>query len=92
MSWSVSALGKAPAVAASIADQFSKSSPCVEPEESVRQAAAVLIATSLKAQGTSTAIKVTAAGSQSHVDYSKPEKGVQNFVNMQIEPQYGFVE
>jgi hypothetical protein len=90
MSWSVGAIGKASAVATEIAKQFTNGSKCAEPEESIRQAAASLIATSLGAQtDPSKAVKVQASGSQSE-DYTT--KLVSNSLSISIEPVYGFVE
>jgi hypothetical protein len=50
MSWSVSALGPADAVLKSITKQFDESTPCQEPEESVRQAVKAALAASLAAE------------------------------------------
>lgn len=91
MSWSVSAIGKAPAVRSSIADQFSKSSPCLEPEESLRQAAAATIDKALEAQDPNLAVKVIASGSQGFKDYTA-RTGVYNTLGITIEPLHGFVE
>jgi hypothetical protein len=91
MSWSVAAIGKASAVRASIADQFAKQSKCMEPEESVRQAAATLIDASLAAQDPATAVRVSASGSQGFKDWDK-KTGVFNSASIVVEPQHGFVE
>lgn len=88
MSWSVSAIGKTPAVATEIAQQFG-TYKCAEPEETVRQAALVLINSALSAQDPSTVVRVSAAGSQG-LNYTT--KAVYNQVTVTIEPQYGFVE
>jgi len=91
MSWSVSAIGKAGAVRSSIAGQFSKSGPCMEPEESVRQAAASAIDKALEAQDPTQAVKVTASGSQGYKDYGA-KTGLFNQMTIAIEPLHGFVE
>jgi hypothetical protein len=87
MSWSVGAIGKAAAVRTSIAKQF-EGTKCVEPEETVRKAAAALIDAALGAQSSATAVKVLASGSQS----SSSTSGVSNSLMISVEPQYGFVE
>ena len=88
MSWSVNAIGKSAAVAASIEKQFAAHF-CNEPEETVRQSARATIASALAAQTKSnTAVKVMASGSQS----SYGTDGFTNNLSITIEPQYGFVE
>jgi hypothetical protein len=91
MSWSVTAVGKAPAVRTAIADQFSKQSSCMEPEESVRQAAAVLLDAALAAQDSAVAVKVGASGSMSYKDWTT-KAGVSNALSLSVEVLYGFVE
>jgi len=86
MSWSVSAVGKAASVAAKLAADFTKY-PCGEPEETIRQLAANVIATSLAAFPPASAVRVDACGSQSGGDSGK----VNNLI-LKIEPLYGFVE
>lgn len=90
MSWSVAAVGKAKAVRASIAEQFTKN-PCAEPEETVRQAAAKAIDVALAAQDESQPVEVTASGSQSFRDWQN-KTGISNQLTMAIRPLYGFVE
>jgi hypothetical protein len=93
MSWGVSSVGRPIPVAAKLATQFAKN-PCVEPEETVRQAAAALIAACLAAQDPSSAVAVTAGGYQSAI-YGAGGKATgtfQNALNVKIEPLYGFVE
>ncbi len=90
MSWSVSAIGKAAAVKASIADQFSRNK-CSEPEETIRQAAAQLIDLAMSAQDAPAVVKVMASGSQGFRDYTA-KTGVYNQLTITVEPQHGFVE
>lgn len=90
MSWSVSAVGKAPAVRASIADQFARGT-CIEPEESVKKRVAEAIDKALEAQDPATVVKVVASGSQSFKDYHT-KTGVANYCSVVIEPIGGFVE
>lgn len=89
MSWSVSATGKAPAVAIAIEKQFAgmASYPCPEPEETAKQRVREAIAAILgghTADGLS--VKVTASGSMSWSggDQHKPEK-VHNFLRLEVE-------
>jgi hypothetical protein len=89
MSWSVQGVGRAPAVRAAIAKQFSSQGKCSEPEETVRQAAISIIDAALSGQGPSVAVKVSASGSQGT---SYPSNEVQNQLSITIEPLYGFVE
>jgi hypothetical protein len=93
MSWGINAIGKPPAVAAKLATEFSVH-PCIEPEEGVRQAAAVVIAAVLAVQDPSSAVRVEAGGCQSTNYDSKgqPTGTFQNTLNIKIEPIYGFVE
>lgn len=90
MSWSVSAVGKAPAVRASIADQFTRTS-CIEPEESVKKRAAEAIDKALEAQDPSTVVKVVASGHMTFKDYTA-KTGASNYCSVLIEPIGGFVE
>jgi hypothetical protein len=63
----------------------------LEPEESVRQAAAVAIDKALEAQNPNLAVKVIASGSQGFKDYSA-KTDVYNQLSIVIEPLHGFVE
>lgn len=92
MSWGVQAIGKRDAVRNGIATQFATSGKCTEPEESLRQAAAVLIDKALEAISPIYVVKVAASGSQGMKDYSKPENGVFNQLSITVEPQHGFLE
>lgn len=90
MSWSVNKVGKAAAVAKAVADELAKSK-CVEPEESIKNAAAAIVATALAAFPPDTAVHVEAAGSQSSPTY--PANGIAtNQLTLKITPLYGFVE
>jgi hypothetical protein len=91
MSWSVSAFGKPAAVAAKLATDFSKN-PCSEPEETIRQAVATIVATSLAAFPPNYVVRVEASGSQSCPDFSKAPNEKTNQLKVQIEPLWGFIE
>ena len=64
MSWSVSEIGKAPAVAAKIAADINQYK-CIDPEEGVKQAVGSALAAALAAQDPNSIVKVTASGHQS---------------------------
>lgn len=89
MSWSVSAIGKQPAVKAEIARQFEVGGKCSEPEESVRQAAKATVLAAIDATNPSYPLKISASGSQSG-DYSK--KIFSNSLTISIEPVWNWLE
>lgn len=89
MSWGVSGTGRAPAVRAAIAMQFARHGKCMEPEETVRQAAATLIDAAIAAQDPTATLKVSANGSQS-TDYTT--KKVTNSLTLVVEPISQFIE
>jgi hypothetical protein len=90
MSWSVSAIGKASAVAAKAAEQFA-AIKCSEPEETIKNTAASAVALALSAFPAHYAVRLTASGSQHQPDQSKPDEKVNN-LRVEIEPIWGFVE
>ncbi len=93
MSWSVAGIGKAPAVAAKLEKDFSNSGPCAEPEETVRQAARIVIASALAGQDPSVAVKVTASGTMSNsAEWPSTVAKIKNTLSITVETQYGFVE
>jgi len=89
MSWSVGAVGKAPAVRAAIAKQFAGQGKCTEPEETVRQAAISIIDAALAGQGDPVAVRVIASGSQGK---AYPTEAITNNLSIAIEPLFVFVE
>ena len=95
MSWSVTALGKAPAVAAVIEKQFAGASPCAEPEEALRQAARGVIGAALAAQRPDSVVRVIASGSML-TTYNEETKSwgppLTNSLEIRVEPLGGFVE
>lgn len=91
MSWGVSAFGRAAAVRTSIVSQFENGGKCSEPEESVRQAAKVLIDASLASQDPTSVVSVTANGHQSYKDWNA-KTGLTNNLSISIAPQAGFLE
>jgi hypothetical protein len=92
MSWSFQAVGKPAAVLAKAKQEFAKS-PCVEPEETIRQKALEQIDVALSAFPASAPVKVIANGSQSSEYAAGVTTGkATNSLNVTIEPLYGFVE
>ncbi|MDE2097867.1 MAG: hypothetical protein KGL39_11510 [Patescibacteria group bacterium] len=89
MSWSVGAIGKAPAVAARIESEFSRYGACSDPEEGVKQSARKTLAVALAAQSPDTVVKVSAAGSQS-VDHLTG--ATRNSLSIDVQWFYDFVE
>lgn len=79
MSWSVGGSGKAGEVLAAIERQFETSGPCMEPEETVRQAARGAIKAALEAQGSDVTVNMNAYGSQ-----GKMNDSVMNSLNITI--------
>jgi len=97
MSWSVSAIGRAPAVAASIEKQFQSQAqyPCQEPEESIKQSSRQVLAQALAAQKPEMVVRVNAAGSMSSTNDSfDPKRAVviSNSLSVAVEVLYGFIE
>lgn len=90
MSWSLSAVGKAVAVAAKLKKDFANIK-CSEPEETIKNQACAAIATALAAFPPGQAVSVSAGGSRSVADHKKPEEAV-NSLSIKIEPLWGFVE
>lgn len=97
MSWSVQAVGKAPAVAAAIEKQFvaMERYPCAEPEETAKQLARKAIAALCAAQSRpdGMAVKVAASGSMSWNggNQAAPEQVTNNF-SVMFETIHGFVD
>jgi hypothetical protein len=83
MSWSVSATGKAPAVASKIAAEISRSK-CIEPEEGVKQAVGAALAAALAAQDPEQTVKVSASGHQGG-DAGSGTK-ISNTLHVSVEP------
>lgn len=91
MSWSISAVGKPAATAASIATQIEGQS-CSEPEQSIKAKVGEIIAIALAAFPDTNAVEVTASGSQSCIDYTDPAKGATNSLTVNIKPLWNFKE
>lgn len=73
-------------------EQFSRGAKCMEPEETIRQSAASLLEKALDSMTNNFAVKVLASGSQSYKNYSKPEEGVCNSLDIKVDILHGFVE
>lgn len=92
MSWSVNALGKPAAVAAKLAEDFTRISLMREPEETGRQAAAKAIAAIVPAYPDNFVVRVECSGGQYTPDSSKaPDKHV-NSLTIKIETLGPIVE
>lgn len=90
MSWSVEAIGRAPAVAEKIERDFAATTAqCRGPEEGVRQSVRAALAIALAAQDPATVVQVSASGSQSS-DYGTNE--IRNQLSVTVRPLYNFVE
>src|ERR1700758_5741504 len=90
MSWSIGAVGKAPAVAAKIAADIARIK-CTEPEETIKNTVGDALARALAVMPPNMAVRVDAAGSQYAPDSTKPTE-FQNSLSVKLEPLYGFVE
>lgn len=93
MSWSVSRVGKAKAVAVQLAIDLAKIK-CSEPEEAIKELFAQQVALALAAYPESSAVAVSASGSQSptYDGSGSPNGGHVNNLNVKIDPLYGFIE
>lgn len=91
MSWSVSAIGRASAVAAKLAAEFTNYK-CMEPEETVKGNVAAAVAAALAAFPPNQVVRVQAGGSQSSLASTDGPVRAINNLNVAIEPVYGFVE
>jgi hypothetical protein len=95
MSWSVTAVGKAHAVAAKLEKSFADIS-CAESEQTVKNAIAQVVAIALAPYNPSMAVRVEASGSQSDDDWNKPDAektgNKTNSLSVKIEPIWSFVE
>lgn len=93
MSWSVGAIGKAPAVAVKLKADLDAMT-CSEPENSVKDGAGVALIAALAAQSPTAVVKASASGSQSQT-YDKDGTTVllvNNTLSISVEPVWGFVE
>jgi hypothetical protein len=95
MSWSVASVGKAQAVAAKLEKRFADIN-CAEPEHTIKNAIAQVVATALSAYNPNTPVRVEASGSQSDDDWNKAESGKTgkktNSMSVKIEPIWNFIE
>ena len=92
MSWSISRIGRAKAVAQAIADDIEKIK-CAEPEQTIKAQVGAAIAMALTAFPEDYAVRVSASGSQSGC-YPETEENKDRRINnldLKIEPLYGFV-
>ncbi len=94
MSWSVSGVGRAAAVAQKLQKDCA-AIKCTEPEETIKNSVATIIATALAAYPEGSAVSVSAMGSQSP-GYDPANLGavlgMVNSLSVSISPLYGFVD
>jgi hypothetical protein len=90
MSWSYSAHGKPAAVAKNAAARMAKID-CPEPEQTIKNKIADIIAISCAALPQNVVVKIAAAGSQYCPDIQKKGELI-NSVALTIEPGAGFLE
>lgn len=90
MSWSVSAFGKTTAVAAKLSADFARIT-CSEPEQSIKNKVAEVVAAALAVYPAGTVVRVEASGSQYTPDSTKPDEKTNN-VKLSLDPVHGFVE
>lgn len=88
MSWSVQATGRTEGVVTEITTQFDKHSVCMEPEESVRQAAKVVLLAALAGQDPTVVVTVKASG---HMSKEYETNKNRNQLQISVEPVYGFI-
>jgi len=91
MSWSVSRLGRAHAVAAALEIDFA-AYKCSEPEETIKKSVATAVAAALAAFPSAYAVRVEASGSQSTPDFGKAPNEATNQLTVKIEPIWGFLD
>lgn len=91
MSWSVSAFGKAPAVAAKLAEQFARIK-CTEPEETIKNSVAAAFASGLGAMPPGMVVTAEANGSQYAPDSSKAPNEFSNSLTVKLQPHGAFLE
>ena len=89
MSWSISMVGKSPAVVAKAKIQLTNQK-CSEPEETIKGKILDVIETCLSAFPADHPVEVSAIGSQS-TDAAKPGIAV-NQLQVTVKPLWGFIE
>jgi len=87
MSWSVSEVGKVPAVAKQVIHRLDQQR-CLEPEQEIKTKVEEIVNLCLAAYPNDVAVEVIASGSQSE---AKDGKAV-NTLNLSIRPLWGFLE
>lgn len=89
MSWSISSIGKPAAVAKEVARRAA-SVRCAEPEESVKNTVAEIVAKLAATMPIASVVKVEASGSQAK-SYDQAD-ALTHSLSVKIETVYGFVE
>jgi hypothetical protein len=92
MSWSFNAVGKPLAVLKAAKDQFMQYS-CAEPEETIREKFFEILEISLDSYPESSAVQVSASGSQSPAVTSETDRPrFYNSIKVDVQPLWGFIE
>jgi hypothetical protein len=94
MSWSISVVGKAGAVATKVTEQLTRIK-CSEPEETIKNSVGSILITALAAYPGNSAVSVSASGSQgsAYDSEGKPVPGSHvNSLSVALTPLYGFVD
>ena len=86
MSWSVGSKGKPKEVKEAIAKQFSGSSKCPEPEETLKQKAAAFINEVIEANNSDIEVEVSAHGTQSSNYNINPPGVISNSISILVRP------
>lgn len=86
MSWSVSATGRAAAVAKKLAEDFARVN-CSEPEQTIKNNVASAVDAALTAFPPEAPVRVEASGSQSNMNGA-----ITNQLKVEIAPIWGWVE
>jgi len=90
MSWSLNGVGRPAAVLANLKADVARNR-CIEPEQTIRDDVMHAIELALNAMPPSSAVHVTASGSQYAPDSLQPALVV-NSLKVDISPLYGFAE
>jgi hypothetical protein len=98
MSWSISVVGKAPAVREKAQSDLKKIT-CQEPEETIKNLVGSIVDMALCSFPDSVAVQIAASGSQGPAyeidqagNYKQIEGKLTNSLKVDISPLYGFVE
>jgi hypothetical protein len=83
-------MGFSSAVAEKIAKDFDGIHGLHEPEQSLKNGAAAIVAAALETYPPEFAVKVSASGSQGKLDWNKADSPMVNGLKLEIEPLWNF--